>query len=275
MCVAENTTFIVLFVTFDGHCVTLQDFLVNITLLVAGVAMIVLNGVVLHTLVRSRSLEDPGNHFITNLAAADSLTGLFVIYDVWYNILQYKNYSECVLRMGFFQAVNISSVFTLAALTCDRYIKICYPFFYQRFVTSRRVRLVCLAIWFMAVLIGLFPVFGWSTMNRQRICQFFGIMVFGYLKFTIVLFYIPFAIMTAVYIRLIFLARKHSQAMAPMTRNLGCSVWRSVKTASIIVGAYFVCWAPVGKYLLLCSDKSNRKSIVWKTSLITIRKLVL
>jgi len=72
------------FQSFDGYCVTVQDILGNSVLSLVGFIIIALNAWILNILSRHYDRLDPSNLFIANLAVADLLIGVFVLYDVIY-----------------------------------------------------------------------------------------------------------------------------------------------------------------------------------------------
>ncbi|XP_046362140.2 cannabinoid receptor 1-like [Haliotis rufescens] len=255
-----------LFETFNSHCVTSEDLAINICIAIAAVFIVVINVMALVTLRSCSDMEDPSNYFITNLAAADALTGIFVLYDTVYNVLQFKNYIECVVRVGFFAAVNLASVLNLTTLTLDRYVKITCPFAYLRHVSFVKVKVIEGVLWSLSIIVGSLPFFGWSSMDISKVCSVFGIMTSSYQLFLISLFAVPFVVIIYAYVKLVIIAREHTREItslqAPNVRGRNIlKTWRSVKTAFIIVGAYFICWMPVGLFTLLVLLTNIRASL--------------
>ncbi|KAK6177455.1 hypothetical protein SNE40_015551 [Patella caerulea] len=245
-----------LFVSLNYHCVTKQDFALNLCLAILGIFIILINLLAVVTLVKHTDLQEPTNYFIANLAAADMAIGIFVVYDFFYNILQFKFYIECVLRVGLFISVNIASVFNLTALTYDRYLKITKPYLYIRAFTMKKVKIAEASIWIGSLVCGMLPFFGWSTRDILEICNFFGIMSQSYLIFVLLVFTIPSGVITVVYIIFMVLASRHRAAMALQMSSVSgdagtLKAWKSFKTTFIIVGAYFLCWGPVGTFTLI------------------------
>lgn len=247
MCI--NETF--LFRTVGGHCVFTDDFVVNLCMLVAGIVILVGNLFVAVTLFRFADMDKSTNSFIANLAAADTCVGVFVVYDVVYNILQFRNYIECVSRIGLFISVNVASVWILGALTCDRYFRLSRPYLYMKCATRSKIRAIEIAIWSLSTAIGLMPFFGWTTLNLWQVCNFFGIMDPNYLLFVASTFFLPFVAMIAAYFRIVRIARGHNSALTkfdrehrPVTNSK--RTWKSIRTSCTIVGAFLICWAPVG-----------------------------
>ncbi|ESO95767.1 hypothetical protein LOTGIDRAFT_116779 [Lottia gigantea] len=249
MCHAED----LLFVSLNGFCVTKQEFALNLCLAVVGMFIILINLLAVVTLIKHTDMEEPTNYFIANLAIADTFIGIFLIYDVFYNILQFKFYIECVLRVGLFISVNIASVFNLTTLTLDRYIKVTKPYKYLAFFSPRKVKVAEALIWIASIVCGMLPFFGWSTLDIFEICNFFGIMSWTYLLFILSVFSIPSCFIVFAYIHFLMLANKQREAISSQMssfRGAGNSrrerrALKSFKTAFIIVGAYFLCWGPV------------------------------
>lgn len=220
-------------------------------MLLTGVVIVVGNLFVTITLCRFADMDKSTNSFIANLAAADSCIGVFVVYDVIYNILQFRNYIECVSRIGLFISVNMASVWILGALTCDRYFRLSRPYLYLKCATRKKIRIIEISIWTMSSVVGLMPFFGWTTLNLWEVCNFFGIMEPSYLIFVVSTFFLPFLAMTAAYIRMVRIARGHGNALAKFDRKHSPvtshkRTWKSIRTSGIIVGAFLLCWMPVG-----------------------------
>ncbi|OWF56032.1 adenosine receptor A3-like [Mizuhopecten yessoensis] len=246
----------VLFQTPSSYCVTLQDVLTNTVLVLLGLVIISLNSWILWVLFINRGRMDQINQFIVNLATCDLLIGVFVMYDVFYNMFQFKIFVECMLREGFFISVNLASVWTLASLTCDRYLKIQHPFTYIKRFSKKRVQVILAVLWIMAFGIGTCPFFGWNTEDIWQICNFFGTMEKSYITFIMVLFAVPFLIMICAYIRIAKTAFVHLKAIQKMechSRDVPFCLhsWKAAKMAILIVGAYLICWSPVGFFIAI------------------------
>ncbi|XP_071078585.1 adenosine receptor A3-like [Haliotis cracherodii] len=243
------------FIAFTGSPVTFADLVGLPFLILMGITELVLNLIVLVALRSSQ--EDASNSFIVNLAMADALTGLIVIYNSVYTMLEWKDVHECLFRFGLLIGVNMASVLSIMLLTVDRYVKIKDPFRHKRLFTSKRVTLLNTSVWVLSLTVAILPVAGWNRSQEvKKTCKFFTVFSTSYLGTVVVIFVIPLVAIVTLYPQIYVLARKHAMAIhAQLCRtssgNTPRSTLRFAKTVGIIIGMYILCWAPVGTYLLL------------------------
>ena len=127
---------------------------------VAGLLTIVGNGIVLWLIFRKRSLRTISNLFLTSLAAADFLVGLFTD-PVWIVIrfLGYhysnKTYIETFGRSIDYVWIHttVATTFNLCCVSLDRYVAIIHPLRYHDFLTNRRCYLLIASVWFMSLVL--------------------------------------------------------------------------------------------------------------------------
>ncbi|XP_067667511.1 G-protein coupled receptor 12-like [Haliotis asinina] len=110
--------------------------------------------------------REPADIFVCSLSVADTLGGFFLLYNTTYNLINYQLYYECAFRMGLVQILGLASVYHMAALTVDRYVKIAHPYHYPTACNRMFVFAVCIVIWSISTIIGLLPLFGWK--NEQK-----------------------------------------------------------------------------------------------------------
>jgi len=135
--------------------------------IMVGIALIgsVGNFLTLFVIVRHRPLHDITGMFLANLAAADFLQSSFgmpliaaaAFHDTWIfgDIL-------CYLSGVTNSLFCIASMLTLSAIGLDRWLAIVYPLRHQSLLTFRRARMILMYIWGQALVVAIFPVFGWS-----------------------------------------------------------------------------------------------------------------
>lgn len=132
-----------------------------------GIALIgsVGNFLTLFVIVRHRPLHDITGMFLANLAAADLLQSSFgmplIAASAFRNTWIFGD-TLCTLSGVSNSLFCITSMLTLSAIGLDRWLVIVYPLRYQSLLTFSRARMVLLYIWGQALVVALFPVFGWS-----------------------------------------------------------------------------------------------------------------
>lgn len=132
-----------------------------------GIALIgsVGNFLTLFVIVRHRPLHDITGMFLANLAAADLLQSSFgmplIAASAFRNTWIFGD-TLCTLSGVSNSLFCITSMLTLSAIGLDRWLVIVYPLRHQSLLTFSRARMVLLYIWGQALVVALFPVFGWS-----------------------------------------------------------------------------------------------------------------
>lgn len=136
---------------------------VPITFAVIFIVGLVGNGTLVYIVLKNKSMRTKPNVLIVSLAIGDFLlilvsvpfTSTIYTFKEWY-------YGTVVCKLNeFMQTVSLGvSVFTLAALSADRFLAIVYPFTAYCSVTMTRVRAIAVSIWVAAVLMGLIDLVG-------------------------------------------------------------------------------------------------------------------
>lgn len=246
-----------IFQTLNGHCVFLHDAAINSFSCFLGMYIILTNSWVFWILFTRPEDDDTSLSIILNLALADTFTGWMVIYDAVYNILQFTLYVECILRIGMFVCCSLASRFIVMLLTFERLIKISNTYTYRKYINITRAKVSLVMVWVLSTLVGLLPFFGWSSMNILHLCSFIRTMSDSYLAFILILHVTPFFFTLYAYIRMVAVVRRHASAIEQVWRGAGnrrsCTT-RAVITTVIVVGVYFVCWAPMGMILFIYKE---------------------
>ena len=105
----------------------------------------------------NRDLRSPFNFLVANLAAADLIVGCFALpMSVEFYIREALSQHMKLLprddarRVGYFLSCT-ASLFSLAALTVDRFVAITSPMEYRAKLNSRRTAAISLAIWIISI----------------------------------------------------------------------------------------------------------------------------
>ncbi|XP_066254177.1 cholecystokinin receptor type A-like [Euwallacea similis] len=137
---------------------------------------IVGNTLVLLTLVRNKRMRTVTNVYLLNLAVADLLLGMFCIpFTLVGQVLRKFIFGEAMCKLiPYFQAVSVSvSVWTLVAISLERYFAICRPLKSRRWQTRSHASKMIAFVWTASL--------GWSgpilivstlqTMKRGHKCR--------------------------------------------------------------------------------------------------------
>ena len=150
------------------------------------------NLLVLISIWRTPSLHTPSNILLVGLAFSDLGVGIVVqpIFLV-YNIAKIKRLANLFCS----SAVSLSfaarclcgvSLFTLTAISLDRYMAIVFHLRYQEIVTARRLITIFVGIWLVSIVLGAIPLWAgyrpsyWLNVSIVAVCSL--ITVFSFCK---------------------------------------------------------------------------------------------
>lgn len=250
----------ILFHGLNGYPVTITYFLISIVTALIGIWIIILNALVIQILTKNRNSLYTADIFVISLAVADFFTGIILLYNMLYSLLNYQDATECRFRFGLLILVSVSSGWHLCALAIDRFIKISRPLHYTNIFKQQTVIIICVFVWIFSFIVGLLPM-GWkkdldiTDTEDNLLCSFFGSLSDGYMILIVILFWIPVGFMFVLYMFIFKIAKRHASAIA-VQENIGNKSqnkffekgsWKFTKTISIIIGIYLIMWMPTGK----------------------------
>ncbi|XP_061559202.1 alpha-1A adrenergic receptor-like [Phycodurus eques] len=184
---------------------------------------IVGNLLVILSVVCNRHLRTPTNYFIINLAIADLLLSTTVLpVSATLEILDYWVFGR--IFCDIWAAVDVlcctASIMSLCVISIDRYIGVRYPLQYPVIVTEKRALLAMLGVWILAIVISIGPLLGWKQPPSQDDMECVITQEPFYALFSSLgSFYIPLAVILAMYCRVYVVAKR-------TTKNLEAGVMK-------------------------------------------------
>ncbi|XP_063059838.1 alpha-1A adrenergic receptor [Engraulis encrasicolus] len=184
---------------------------------------IVGNILVILSVVCNRHLRIPTNYFIINLAIADLLLGTTVLpVSATLEILNYWVFGR--IFCDIWAAVDVlcctASIMSLCVISIDRYIGVRYPLQYPSIVTEKRAILAMLGVWALAIVISIGPLLGWKQPPSEDDTECpITEEPFYALFSSLGSFYIPLAVILAMYTRVYIVAKR-------TTKNLEAGVMK-------------------------------------------------
>ncbi|CAM9137672.1 unnamed protein product, partial [Lampetra planeri] len=184
------------------------------------------------------------HYFIANLAAADLLLSSAV--------LPFSATSEALGRWVFgrpfcsvWAALDVlcctASILSLCVISIDRYLAVSYPLRYPAMATGRRGLTAVAALWGLSAAISVGPLFGWKEPDPEdesvcRITEEPGYALFSALGS----FYIPLAVILAMYCRVYNVAKRETQALRRSSKG------EAVETEGVMLRVHRGHAAPTG-----------------------------
>lgn len=229
-------------------------------------------GVIL-TVVLNHSMRTTINIYLVNLAIADLMICLFCIWVHFVNNLAQPNYilgSFMCKFNSFSQMTSLaSSVLTLSAIACDRFVAIIFPLHTR--ITKQRTSFVITTIWLLSMASAVpFLIyreqqeFQWENFlqktceemwppvcnydsNLKRYVISYPSKQFYYLFITICLFFLPIVIMMTAYMLIVWKLWISELPGNKTTANVTVQHRAKKKVivlVCIVLTVFIVCWAP-------------------------------
>lgn len=233
------------------------------------------NSLVIYVVIVSRRMQTVTNMYITNLAFADVTIALFAIpfqfhasmvqrWDLPAFMCQFCPFVACL-------SINIS-IFTLVAISLDRYRAIMYPL--RRKPTKLFSKIIILIIWVLglafAVPMGIVYTFEYVPVNEEEkelkpFCHLnFGpnatnsteLLMFQYYSWNLltVQYFLPMAIISVAYARIAFQlwgGKPPGEAQEDRDHNILANKKKVIKMLFIVVCIFCLCWLPFQVYLTM------------------------
>ncbi|KAM6923671.1 alpha-1A adrenergic receptor-like [Xenentodon cancila] len=181
------------------------------------------NILVILSVVCNRHLRTPTNYFIINLAIADLLLGTTVLpVSATLEILNYWVFGR--IFCDIWAAVDVlcctASIMSLCVISIDRYIGVSHPLQYPGIVTEKRAVLAMVGVWVLSVVISIGPLLGWKQPPSpdDTVCPITEEPFYALFS-SLGSFYIPLAVILAMYCRVYIVAKR-------TTKNLEAGVMR-------------------------------------------------
>lgn len=217
-----------------------QDFIVVGLGLPICVFIILANMLVIVAITINRQFHFPIYYLLGNMAAADLFAGISYLYLVfntgpWTIGLTIR---EWFIRGALINMSLTASVVNLLAVAVERHQTI-FTMQLHSTMTKRRVVMLIVSIWLVAVVIGLVPTMGWNCVcDLSTCCTVAPLYSRSFLVSWAILNLMAFFIMVAVYTHIFIYVRRRSRVMSPHTDqpSNNQTVISLMKTMSMILG---------------------------------------
>ncbi|XP_076838942.1 lysophosphatidic acid receptor 2-like isoform X1 [Brachyhypopomus gauderio] len=254
-----------------------QDYLVVSLGLMVSVFVILTNILVMTAIFVNRRFHYPIYYLLGNLAAADLFAGIAYMHVMLHTGPWTKKLSiyQWFLRQGLTDTSLTASVINLMAIALERHQTI-FTMQLHSSMTNRRVILLILGIWLIAVVMGLVPTMGWNCMcDLQNCSKMAPLYSRSYLVFWAVLNLFSFTVMVVVYTRIFIYVRRKNLRMSQHTTQSKHkeNVVSLMRTVFVILGCFVVCWTPGLVLLLLDGLKCGCGVLTYEKYLLVLAEM--
>uniref|UniRef100_A0A2H1V0F8 SFRICE_008702 n=1 Tax=Spodoptera frugiperda TaxID=7108 RepID=A0A2H1V0F8_SPOFR len=205
-------------VTYDG-----VEISVVFILCLLIVVTVIGNTLIISAVVTTKRLRTVTNCFVTSLAVADLLVGIFVMPPAIAVHISGKwelGWILCDIWISLDILLCTASILSLCAISVDRYLAVTRPLTYSRRRRSKKLALTMIFfVWIAAGAITCPPMFGWyePDHNQNGNCRYNqnpGYVVFSAMGS----FFLPMAVMVYVYARISCVVARRHQQLASSTK---------------------------------------------------------
>ncbi|XP_041861814.1 lysophosphatidic acid receptor 2a isoform X2 [Melanotaenia boesemani] len=241
---------------------TLRDYSVITLGLTICVIVVLANLMVMGAIFKNHRFHFPIYYLLANMAAADLFAGiayanLMLNTGPWTRTLTKEQW---YIRGALIDISLTASVANLLAVAVERHQTIITMQLHSN-MTKRRVVLLIICIWAAAIIMGLVPNL-WNCECDLKDCSTVAPLYSRrFLIFWAVLNLLTFFIMVAMYSHIFVYVKCQSRHMAQHTTEMqhNQTVVNLMKTISMVLGAFVICWTP-GLVILLIDGLLGEKS---------------
>ncbi|XP_050164879.1 lysophosphatidic acid receptor 2 [Myiozetetes cayanensis] len=233
-----------------------KDVLVVALGLSVSVIVLLTNLLVIAAIVVNRRFHYPIYYLLGNLAAADLFAGVAYMFLMFHTGPRTAGLSlrTWFVRQSLLDTSLTASVVNLLAIAVERHQTVLAMQLHSR-MSNQRVTVLIFCIWATALLLGLIPSYGWHCLCALEQCSSMAPLYSrSYLTFWAVSNLVIFLVMVLVYAHIFVYVKRKMTRMSkhtsfhPRYRETMISL---VKTVTIILSAFVICWTPGQVVLLL------------------------
>ncbi|KAM3598577.1 uncharacterized protein V6R79_019934 [Siganus canaliculatus] len=234
---------------------TTRDFLVIGLGLTVCVIVVLANLMVMVAIFKDQRFHFPIYYLLGNMAAADLFAGiayanLMLNTGPWTRTLTKKQW---YIRGALIDISLTASVANLLAVAVERHQTVMTMQLHSQ-MSKQRVVLLIVCIWAVSIIMGLVPSIVWNCECDLDDCSTVAPLYSRrFLIFWAVLNLLTFIIMVAMYIRIFVYVRYQSRYSSRHSSEMqyNQTVVNLMKTISMVLGAFVICWTPGLVTLLL------------------------
>ncbi|ELK06299.1 Lysophosphatidic acid receptor 3 [Pteropus alecto] len=177
------------------------------------------NSLVIAAVIKNRKFHFPFYYLLANLAAADFFAGIAYVFLMFNTgpVSKTLTVHRWFLRQGLLDTSLTASLTNLLVIAVERHMSIMRMRVHSN-LTKKRVTLLILFIWAIAIFMGAVPTLGWNCLCDISTCSSLApIYSRSYLIFWTVSNLVAFFIMVVVYLRIYMYVKRKTNVLSPHT----------------------------------------------------------
>ena len=210
---------------------------------------------------KGNRVRTKGRALIASLAFADTLESTNLIF-MLVSVSHYGQwiFGDALCQLNGFLTTEfvISSMYSLTAISINRYFMVVKQNYYRKIFNSRNQALIVAFIWCIPLPFAIGPLVGWSKFEFQTgkcICIFFFSRSIAFsAALLVVAVPLPLGIICFCCFKIFKQVGHHSKRVATMSSNapsVNVEEVRITKTLAVVIGAYLICFIPAATINLI------------------------